>query len=80
MFSIRVKTIFEAIFCEEMGDGFYSFLNIFSKTDLWVALGDFTVKNAIWNENLPLTENWVVVYHKYMPHVCAIGFLDLNFN
>ena len=47
LFSIRVKELFEPIVLWKKGDGFLLFLKAFSwETDLWVTLGDFTVKNA----------------------------------
>ena len=65
MFSIRVKNLFEPIALskkkkKKKGDGFLLFLKSFSwETDLWVTLGDFTVKkwkigkgNPYLNENL----------------------------
>ena len=47
MFSIRVKELFEPLVLRKKGDEFLLFLKTFSwETDLWVMLGDFTVKNA----------------------------------
>ena len=51
LFSIRVKELFEPIVLQKKkkkkGDGFSLFLNAFSwETNVWVTLGDFTVKNA----------------------------------
>ena len=47
LFSIRVKELFEPIVLRKKGDGLLLFLKAFSwETDLWVTLGDFTVKNA----------------------------------
>ena len=59
LFSIRVKELFEPIVLRKQGDGFLLFLKAFSwKTDLWITLGDFTVKQReIGNRNLYLTEN-----------------------
>ena len=52
------------------------------------AIGDFTVKTQNWEGNRYLTENrlsrnemWcAVVNHNHMRHICAKGFLNLNFN
>ena len=50
MFSIRIKELFEPIVLwKEATNKFLHFLKAFSwETDLWVMLGDFTVKNANW--------------------------------
>ena len=52
---------------EKQGDGFLLFLKTFSwDTNLWVTLGDFTVKKKkktlkkIGKGNLFLAENWLV--------------------
>ena len=59
------------------------------ETDLWVTLGDFTVKKLkIGKGNLYLTENRLSgneMYcaadnHKNMCHICAKELLDSNFN
>ena len=59
------------------------------ETDLLVTLGKFTVKNAkLGREICILTENrlsrnemlCVADNHNNMCHLCAKGFLDLNFN
>ena len=69
--------------------GFCFFSKVFSwETDLWVTLGNFTVKKLkIGKGNLFLTENllsrnemWCVTdTHNYMRHSCAKGFSDSNF-
>ena len=47
LFSVRVKELFEPIVLRKKGYRFLLFLKAFSwETDLWVMLGDFTVKNA----------------------------------
>ena len=47
LFSIRVKELFWPIVMWKLGNRFLLFLKAFSwETDLWVTLGDFTVKNA----------------------------------
>ena len=69
--------------------GFALFKAFSWETDLWVKLGDFTVKNAkLWKGNLYLTENrlsgnemWCAAdNYNYMCHIYVKGFLDLNFN
>ena len=90
LFSIRVKELFEPIVLKKKGDGFALFLKAFSwEIDLWVTLGDFTVKKRkIGKGNLYLTENRLsrneilcaTDNHNYMCPVCAIGFIDLKFN
>ena len=66
------------------GDGFVLFLKVFSRdTDLWVMLGDFTVKKPrkIRKGNPYLPENWlsktemlcVADNHKDAYHTCANG-------
>ena len=46
LFSIRIKEMLEPIVLRNKCDGFLLFLKAFSwETDLWVTLGDFTVKN-----------------------------------
>ena len=63
----------------QKGDGFLLFLKAFTwETDLWVTLGDFTVKKC----KMYLTENqfsrnemwWTADNHNYMCHICAQGF------
>ena len=48
MFSIRVKELFEPVVLKKKkSDRFRLFLKAFAwETDLWVTLGDLTVKNA----------------------------------
>ena len=50
MFSIRVNELFEPIVLQKKkSDGFLHFLKEFSwETDLWVTLGEFTVKTQNW--------------------------------
>ena len=53
LFSIRLQELFELIVLrkkkKKKGDGFLLFLKAFSwETDLWVSLGDFTVKTQNW--------------------------------
>ena len=62
LFSIRVKELFEPIVLRKKGLRVFAlFLIAFSwETDLWVRLGDFTLKNAKLGEGyLYLTENWL---------------------
>ena len=69
LFSIRVKEVFEPIVLREKtkktkqnkNDGFLFFLKAFSwDIDLWVTLGDFTVKKReIGKRQLYLAENWL---------------------
>ena len=90
-FSIRVKEFFQPIVLPKTGDGCLLFLKAFSwETDLWVSLGNFTVKKKknIGKENLYLTENrlsWnemccAADNHNYICHTCAKACLDSNFN
>ena len=47
MFSIRVKELFEPTVLQKKADGFLLFWKALSwETDLWVPLGDFTVKKC----------------------------------
>ena len=71
------------------GDWFLLFLKAFSwETDLWVTLGDFTVKNAKFGRDICATENqlsknemWCAAdNHNNTCHTCAKGFLDSNFD
>ena len=72
------------------GDVFLLFSKAFSwETDLWVTLGDFTVKKRkIGKGNLYLTENRIswnemccaADNYNYMCHPCAKEFWDSNFN
>ena len=49
LFSIRVKELFEPTVLQKKARGFCSFLKVFSwEIDLWVTLGDFTVKMQNW--------------------------------
>ena len=59
MFSIRVKQLFEPVVLRRKPDGFLVFFKAFSQeTDLWVTLGDFTVKKVkSGREICNLTEN-----------------------
>ena len=53
LFLIRVKELFEPIVFRKKGDGFLLFLKAFSwETDLWVTLGDFTVKDAKFGKEI----------------------------
>ena len=88
LFSIKVKKLFEPIVLRRKADCFLLFLKAFPwETDLWVTLGDFTVKNVklgrkIWTEN-GLSKNKSLCTadnHNYMYHICAKGFLDSKFN
>ena len=79
LFSIIVKELWKLIVLWRTGDGFLHFLKAFSwETDVWVTLGNFTVKHAkIGKGNLFLTENrlnrdemWYVAdKHIYMCHI-----------
>ena len=90
LFLIRIKELLEPIVLRKKGDGFLLFLKAFSwETDLWVTLGDFTVKDAKFGKEIfILTDNWLgrneVWYaednHSYMCHICPKWFLDQNFN
>ena len=96
LFSIRVKELFEPTVLQKTNkqtnkqtDRFLLFLKAFSwETNLWVTLGDFTVKRKIGEGNLYSTETrlgrnkmWCAEdNHSYMCHICAKGFLDSNFN
>ena len=60
------------------------------ETDLWVMLGDFTVKKPakLGRGNIRLTENrfsgneirCAANNHNYICHICAKEFLDLKFH
>ena len=66
LFSIRVKELFEPIVLRRKGDGFLLLLKAFSwETDLWVTLGDFTVKNVKLGREIciELKINWVEMKH-----------------
>ena len=88
LFSVRVKELFEPTVFRKKGDGFLLFLEAFSwETDLWLTLGDFTVKKCkIGRRNLYLTKNrssrngilCAADNHNNMCHLCAKGFLDSN--
>ena len=85
LFSIRVEELYEPIVLQKKADGFLLFLKAFSwETDLWVALGDFTVKNAkLYETENRLSRNkmWCTEdIHNYMCHLCAKEYLDSNFN
>ena len=92
MFSIRVKELFETIVLrkkKKKGDWLLLFLKAFSwETDLWVTLGDFTVKKTCKIGEGKLTENrlnrnemlWAADNHNNMCYICAKGYLDSNFN
>ena len=85
LISIRVKELFEPIVLRRKGDGFLLFLKAFSwETDLWVTLGDFTVKKnrKMGKRNLYLTENrlsknemWCAV-DKHNYRVLHMGKMD----
>ena len=56
--------------------GFAPFNSIFMRNRSLVTLGDFTVKNAKLGR-----EMWCAAdIRNYTCHICAKGFLDLNFN
>ena len=89
LFSIRVKeNIWTYSFLRKQGDKFLLFLKVFSwETDLWVMLGEFTVKKCkIGKGNLYLIENWLswndmrcaAANHNYMCHTCAKEFLHFE--
>ena len=49
LLSIRVKELFKPIVLRKKADGFLLFLKAFSwETDLWVTVGNFTIKTKIW--------------------------------
>ena len=86
LISIRVKELFEPI--KPMG--FTLFKSIFLRNRSLSNPKSFDSKKKckIGKENLYLTENrlgrneiWCAeYYHSYVCHICAKGFLDLNFN
>ena len=56
--SIRVKELFEPIVLQRNGDGFLLFSEAFSwETELWMTVGNFTLKRKIGKGNLSLTKN-----------------------
>ena len=59
LFSIRVEELFEPTVLRKKRRRVFLFLKVFSwETDLWVTLGDFTVKKRKNGKgNLHLTEN-----------------------
>ena len=53
LFLIREKELFEPIVLWKQGNKFLLFLRAFSReTDLWVMLGDFTVKDAKFGKEI----------------------------
>ena len=87
LFSIRIKELSEPIVLRKKGAGFLLFLKAFSwETDLWVTLGDFTVKKRkIGKGNLYLTENrlsWnemccAADHNNYMCHIIRTSIKQL---
>ena len=81
LFSIRVKELSEPIVLWRKGDGFQLFSQAFCwETDLWVTLGDFTVKktqnwegNSVFNwKSIELKRN-LLYFRKsqlYVSHMC----------
>ena len=90
LFSIRVNELFEPVVLRKKGDRFLLFLKAFFwETDLWVTLGDFTVKKqkywegkSVFNwKSIKLNEMYCAADNSnYMCHTYAKEFLDSNFN
>ena len=91
LFSIRVKEIFESVVLQKQkATGFLLFLKsiLLSNGSLSNARWFHGKKHKIGKGNPYLTENWLskndvwctADNHNYMCHICAKGFLNLNFN
>ena len=87
--SIRVEELFEPIALRgKKGDRFLLFLQAFSWESLSNARWFYGKKRKVGKGNLYLTETQLsrneircaANIHNYMCHICAKGFLDLNFN
>ena len=85
LFSIRVKELFEPTVLHRKADGFLLVFKAFSwEPDLWVTLGDFTVKNVKLGTEIfiELKIDWIEMkrgLRQIITIVCAKGFLDSNF-
>ena len=90
LFSTRVKELFELICLQKKAKQVFAHFKSFflRNQSLSNARWFYSKKRKIGKRNLYLNENWLnrntmwctTDNHNYMRHICAKGFLDLNFN